>query len=215
MKRLADQRVDHFFDFGRDDVAAREFGVVENLADQPLGEQVLDEHLIDGRLADVRIQGRLAEREEIGEGLLELAIVGVGLLDLIGKREGQFRHPLLKLIDRLLEALDVGLGVGVERVEQIGDGLRVGQIDVDRDLAVLEKDGAAGVFEDRVAERVALGPLLADFDAEIVVGVFGFPVAALKIENIPQRAVGNDRFAFDAERLLGNEEPTVGFGRFR
>src|SRR5688572_7968876 len=32
------------FDLGGDDVAADELGVVENLADQPLGQDVLDEH---------------------------------------------------------------------------------------------------------------------------------------------------------------------------
>ena len=45
-------------------------------------------------------------------------------------------------------------------------------------LAVLEEDGLAGVLEDDVAERVALGDLLLDLGVEVVVGVLGLPVAA-------------------------------------
>ncbi len=57
---LAYQRGDHLFHFGSDDVAVREFIVVEDAAEQPFGEQVLDEHLVHGVAADVRVQGRLA-----------------------------------------------------------------------------------------------------------------------------------------------------------
>ena len=38
--------VDDLFDFGGDDVAAEEFVVVEDLAEDALGEQMLDEHVL-------------------------------------------------------------------------------------------------------------------------------------------------------------------------
>ena len=50
VEAVAGQGLHHLFDLGGDDVAADELGVVENLADQPLGQDVLDEHFIDGGL---------------------------------------------------------------------------------------------------------------------------------------------------------------------
>ena len=78
VEALAGQGVDHLLDLGGDDVAAGEFGVVENLAEKPFGEQVLHEHLIDGGPADVRVQGGLAKSEEVVEGGLEFLVVLVG-----------------------------------------------------------------------------------------------------------------------------------------
>jgi len=75
-------------------------------------------------------------------------------------------------------------------------------------LAVLVEDGRLCVFEDRVGKRIAEGDLLANFDVEVVGGVFGFPVAAMEIEVVAERAVGADLFAADAGGLLGNEVPT-------
>ena len=48
VEALADQGGDDLLDLGGDDVSAGEFRVVENFANQPLGEQVLDQHLIHG-----------------------------------------------------------------------------------------------------------------------------------------------------------------------
>ena len=78
IERAAGQRVDDLFDLGGDDVAAGELIVVEDLAEEPFGEQVLDQHLVHGVAADVRVQGRLTEGEEAGEGVLKPLVVGVG-----------------------------------------------------------------------------------------------------------------------------------------
>ena len=40
-----------------DDVALHKVGVVEDAAEDALGEQVLDEHLLDGRVGDVGVDG--------------------------------------------------------------------------------------------------------------------------------------------------------------
>ncbi len=66
----------HFsFLLGGNDIAAREVLVVENLADQPFGDQVLHQHLIDGGPADVRVERLLADGEETVECSLELLVL--------------------------------------------------------------------------------------------------------------------------------------------
>src|SRR5437773_1424068 len=46
-KGLRSQRVDNFFNFGRDDVAAGEVGIVKDRAEDAFRQQMLDEHLFD------------------------------------------------------------------------------------------------------------------------------------------------------------------------
>ena len=90
-------------------------------AEEPLGQEVLHEHLVDGSARMVRVQGVRQRVEEAVEGGLELRVVALGLLDLLGEAGGQMRDAVLELGDGLLEALDVGLGVGEESVEQVGE----------------------------------------------------------------------------------------------
>jgi hypothetical protein len=103
--------------------------VVENLADQPFGEQVLHQHFIDGGDADVWIERLLAEREKAIEGGLELLVGLVGLGDFLNQTLGEFRHALLELIHGLLETVDLRFCVGVKLVEQRGQLLGIGQVD--------------------------------------------------------------------------------------
>jgi hypothetical protein len=93
---------------------------------------------------------------------------------------------------RLLEAFDVRLGPGVKLVEQVGEGLRVGQVEAVDLLPVLVKDRLPGVLKDGVAVRVALLDLLGNLDIQIVVGVLGSPVAVLEVEVVAERTVGRD-----------------------
>ena len=173
---LADQGVDDLLDLGGDDVAAGEVGVVENLAEEALGQEVLHQHLVDGLAADVGVERLSAEREEVVEGGLEFRVRLVGVDDPLDQPLGQVRHVLLESSTALLEVLDVGLGVGVRIVEQVGElGGRSGRLGRLRGRSGTGR--LAGVLEDGVAERVALGDLQ-DLGVEVVVGVLGFPVAA-------------------------------------
>jgi hypothetical protein len=117
----------------------------------------------------------------------------------------------LKLVDGLLEAFDVGLGVAVELVEEVREVLGLGEVVARLGFcAVLEEDGGGGVFEDRVGERVAEGDFLADFGVEFVGGVFGLRVAAVEVEVIAEGAIGADLAPADFGGELRNEVP-VGF----
>ncbi len=175
---------------------------------------MLDQHFIDGRLAQIRIQGSPADGEELLEGGLEFGVVAVGLFDDRGQPLGQLGHPLFEFADRLLEAFDVGLGMAVEGVEQVGKLPRIVQVGVEGLLAILEEDGSPGVLEDDVVERVAAGRFLADFGREVVVGVFGLPIAVGQIEFVAERAVGIDRPAAAFDGLLGDERQAVRLGGF-
>ena len=125
--------------------------------------------------------------------------------------EGEVGDALLELVDGLLEVFDLRLDVAEELVQQVAKLLGVADIEAGFDLfAVLVEDGRGGVLEDRVGERVAEGDLLADFGVELVGGVLGFPVAAVEVELVAERAVGADLFAADAGGELRDEVP-VGF----
>ncbi len=200
--------VDHFFDFGRDHVAADEVGVVEDRVEQPDREQVLDQHFVDGRLAEVRVERLAAEVEEGIERLLELLVLFVGLFDLVFEAEGELGDALLEIFDGLLEAFDIGLDVAIEQVQQVAKLLGIADIEAGFDLfAVLVEDGRGCVFEDRVGKGIAEGDLLADFLVELVGGVFGFPVAVVEVELVAECAVGADLFAADAGGELRDEVP--------
>jgi hypothetical protein len=198
-------------DLGGDDVAARELLVVEDLAEEPFGQQVLHQHLIDGVAAEVGVEGGLAHGEEVVKSGLKRRILLVGLLDLGVESLGQFGDALLELLDGLLEAFDVRLGVAVEVVEEVGDLLGVGQVEAVAFAAVLDEHGPAGVLKDDVAARVALLELLADLGVEVVVGVLGLPVAARQAELVAQGAVGGDALAADLHVQLGDERPSLDF----
>ena len=75
VERFRDQGVDHLFDLGGDHVAAGEVLVVENRADQPLGQEVLHQHLVHGGLAQVRVERVAAKLVECGECRDELRVV--------------------------------------------------------------------------------------------------------------------------------------------
>ena len=73
------ERVDHVLDFVGDDVAAGEVGVVEDGAEQTLGQEVLNQHLLDGGLGQVWIDRLAAFVQELGEGG-DKAVIGLPLI---------------------------------------------------------------------------------------------------------------------------------------
>ncbi|HLX63751.1 MAG TPA: hypothetical protein VKX17_20945 [Planctomycetota bacterium] len=189
--------------------------MIENRAEEALGEDVLDEHFIDGGLADVGIERGLAEREEGGEGFLEFAIRCVGVGDEVLKAAREFGDARAEIFDGVGELFDFGFGVAVEFVEQVGELLRVLQIDAQDFVFVLNQDGFAGVFEDDVVERVAARFFLGDFGVEGIGGIFGFPIAAGERVFVADDAVGADAGAAGDGGVLGDfgdESPAAGVG---
>jgi len=132
---------------GGDDVAAEEFVVVEDLAEDALGEEVLDEHVLDGGVGEVGIDGLAAE---VGEGLEVLAEGGVALVffgeDFVdtGGAFGDFGG---ELGDGILPVGDVGLFVVEEELEDFDELFRVGDGIVEGDAAVLIEDGVGRGLE--------------------------------------------------------------------
>ena len=160
VEALAGQRRDHLLDFDGNHVPLGKLGVVKNLADQPLGQQVLNQHLVNRSRTEVGIQRCATQVVEAIEGVLKLAVIGMSLRDFGGQRQGELRHAFLKLSDGLLKTLDIGLGVGIKRIEQIGQLLRLLQISLKRDRSILEQNRAAGVLKNRVGQRITLRDLL-------------------------------------------------------
>jgi hypothetical protein len=63
-------------------------------------------------------------------------------------------------------------------------------------------------LEEDVGAGIAEGELLFHLDAEVVFGVFGFPVGAGQVEGVEQGGVGAEgMFAGAGELVFGDEEP--------
>ena len=118
-----------------------------------------------------------------------------------------------QIVHGVLEVLDVRLGVCVELVDQVGQLLRVGELDPHNHGLVLKEHGLARVFEDRVREWIAWLALFGNLGVEIVAGVLGFPVAARQAVRVAHGAVGNDALAAGLGGQLGHERPVVRPGR--
>jgi len=100
-------------------------------------------------------------------------------------------------------------------VEEIGELVRIGELDFKHAVAVLEENGAAGVLEDGVGERVATADLALDLAGEIVAGVLGLPIAAGDAVGVADGAVGADGMAAGFGAELGDEGPAVETGGVR
>src|ERR1017187_10686770 len=71
---LRGEGINDLLDFGGDNVAAGEVGVVEDGAEQALGEQVLDEHFLDGGISEIGIDGAPGEFRKVGKRFDETPI---------------------------------------------------------------------------------------------------------------------------------------------
>ena len=58
-----------------------------------------------------------------------------------------------------------------------------------------------------MGKRVSHGDFFADFDVELVGGVFGLPVAAVEVEFVTQDAIGTDGFSADFGGELRHQVP--------
>lgn len=203
--------MDDLFDLDGDHVALEEFFVVEDFAEDALGEEMLDEHVADGVVGEVGVDGLAAE---LGEGLEVLAEAGVAVV--LGEEDGLDGSGEVfdlggELIDGILPVGDVGLLVFEEESEDFDQLFGVGDVVVEGDSRILVEDCAVGGLEESVAERVALRDFLLDLILELIVGVIGFPDAVLESELVDESTVGAERlFGGAFELVLLNEVPAVG-----
>ena len=73
-----------------------------------------------------------------------------------------------KSVDSLIEFRNGGFRMGVKAVEKIGQFTRIAEIGFEDAVAVLIKNGAAGVFKDDVAERITTADLALDFAVQVI-----------------------------------------------
>ena len=121
------------------------------------------------------------------------------LLDLFGEAASKLGDAGAEFGDGGFEITDGGFGVGVELEEEVGELAGVGEIGFGYGRAVLIEDGARGVLENRVGERIAAANLAVDFAGEVVAGVLGFPVAAREGVRVANGAVGADLLTGDSD----------------
>src|SRR5207253_1285775 len=100
-----------------------EVGVVEDAAEDALGEDVLLEHVLDLVLGGGGVERVAAELQEGTEGCAELEVVVFGLVDNVRQSTRQFGYALAELGNGLVELLDVRLGI---REVAFEEGLEVG-----------------------------------------------------------------------------------------
>ena len=110
--------------------------IVEDLAEDALGEEVLDEHLLDGGVGEVGVDGLAAE---VGEGLELCAEVGVLLVLGVedgGDPEGEVGDLFRELEDGLFPVDLVGLAVVEEELQDFDEAFGLDQIAVEGDAVV-------------------------------------------------------------------------------
>ena len=121
----------------------------------------------------------------------------MSVLDLLHQAARQFGRALFEFVNHFLEFFNIRLGVGEELVQKSGQLFGVAETVRPVDLLLaLKQDAGLGVLKDDVGEGVPARDLLFDFGVEVVLGVFGFPVAARQAVAVAQGAVRtNDRAA--------------------
>lgn len=170
------QGANDLLDLGGDDVAADEIGVVEDGAEEALGEQVLHEHFGDFCLADLRVEVAAAKSGEVVERRDEGTVLGGFLLDNLQEAGRQLGNAVLKLLNGGLEASNLRLAVGEKAGQEIAQLAVVVQIEEEA-LTVLVEDCPPAVLEEGIAQRITGLDFALDFAFEVEVGRLGLPEA--------------------------------------
>ena len=205
---MGGERVNDVFDLEGDHVAAGEGRPVEDGAKQPLGQQVLDQHLLDRGLGQVWVDRLAALVEKAGERGRENTVVLPFLLDQFGQPLADVGHPVLELGDGLLPGGVLLRAVGKEGVEGFDELGGVGEVVVEDHAPVLPQNRPFRRLEEDVVARVAGGEFALDFGGQVVVDIFGFPVAVREAEVVDEGAVDDDALAAaGVDGVLGHEGP--------
>ena len=196
--------------FVGDDVAASKVGVVEDGAEEPLGQQVLDQHLLDRGLGQVWVDRLAAFVQKLGEGGGEAAVALPLLPDQLRQAVPDVGHPLLELGDRLLPRRVLLRAVAEEHLQRLDQLRRVRQVGVQRQPPVLPQQRPLRRLEENVVARVAGRELALDLGRQVVVDVLGLPVAVRQPEIIDQRAVYDDApVALRADGVFRHQRPAA------
>ena len=163
----------------------------EHPEEDVLGEDVLEQHLPHIGLGHGGADAAVAQFKEPGDAF---AVVGIAFLGLshrlaeVLENGGQVGLELLLCLTELLDLRQfVAEEAGDEPVQVGGPG----HVHPHGLFPVLDQDGGAGVLEDDVVLRVALGELLLNLGVQVVVGVLGLPVAAGHAQGVLDGAVGD------------------------
>ena len=159
------------FDLNGDDIAGEKLLVVEDLAEDTLGEKMLDEHLSDGVVGEVGVDGLAAEFGEGKEVLAEGGVLLVFRFEDGGDAACEIGNLLGELGDGLFPVDLVGLTVLEEEVEDFDQPFRLVEVAVEGDAVVLIQDGAIGRLKEDVGEWVACCDLGFDLTLEVVVRI--------------------------------------------
>ena len=189
-ERAAGERGDDLLDLGGDVVALHELAVVENLAEDPLGEQVLDEHLLNGVFAEVRVERLTAKGDESIERRDELFVLLPLRADDVAHLTPDLGKAILELGDGffpLIEGWSLILEKGTKDFDEV---VGIGYVEIERPLAVLHEHGTIWGLEEDVVARVAELEFLCDLFVEIVRRVLGLPQSVDEAEAVEQCAVG-------------------------
>ncbi|HEV7676276.1 MAG TPA: hypothetical protein VGQ12_17220 [Candidatus Angelobacter sp.] len=191
----AGERVNDFFNFSGDDVAAGEFRVVEDPAEDTLGEQMLDEHGLNRVVREVGIDGLTAEQDKALKAVNELFIGFALFFNDPFDGDGDFRNAAGKVGYGGFPFLMLRLTVLEKLLEQIDKVVRVGDVFIQALAhALLVKNGLLRALKDDVVSGIALFQLLLDFFFQRVFQVFGFPETMLEGEGIKNHAINNNGF---------------------
>ena len=120
-------------------------------------------------------------------------------------------QAILEFGDGLFPLIEGGSLILKEGTKDFDEVVRLGNVEIERALAILHEHGAMRRLEEDVVARVAELEFCADLLVEIVARVFGLPQAVDEAEAVEQRAIRRDlRAGFGLERIFRDELPLVG-----
>ena len=208
VKRLRGERVDDLLDLVGNDVAAREIGIAENRAKNPLSQQMLNEHLLDRRFGQIGIDGLPTLRVETRKGRSEAAVVFPLPLDQLRQPAPNVGHLVLELADRLIPFGNRWRPVRKKGFKGLDELLWIGQIGVENGRVILPQNPPLRRLKEDVVAGIPGRKLALHFGGQVVVRVFGLPIAVRQIELVDQRTIdANAPVLRKRDRMLRHERP--------
>ena len=196
----------HLLQLAGDGVLAVKLRLVEDGHEDVLGEHVLDDHLAHVGHLHARVDGLLAQLQELVQRLPESRVGAELLFDDGAQLVGQGRHVGVELLDGAVELAHLARLVGDEARQQRIERGGIGKVGAQHLLAVLVQHRRVGILEEDVGGGVAIGKLGGDLGVQVVLLVLALPVAPILAQGVFERAVGDDAPPAAAHFHLGDQQ---------
>ena len=184
--------------------------VIKYLGENFFGQDVLDQHLTHIGIAQRGVDGLLRMRQKPNFSGPKFRVFVVLQLNHLAQGQQHGGKVCFELLHSSPKTSNLGPLKAKEQFQQLGQRLRVSHVAAQDLRAVLPEHGHGVVTENDVVLRVAFFEFLADLGVQVVVSVFGFPVAQRHAQFMQERAVHIDvGLGGGLERVLGQKDQVL------